>query len=175
MGRGPIPRRPRGGFPTSYLCTSPLIRHYHMFPCAIPDQGAGCPRVTHPSAASVPAEAGPFARLACLRRAASVRSEPGSNSPSWLPRAKARGSFSLQFSPASLTNRLDSLISPCSSELTKEASHRFLFLHPFPFAFPFKNPRRFPRRLNTLPPFFPTCQLFSQYFLKFFLRRLKGC
>ena len=82
MGRGPIPRRPRGGFPTSYLCTSPLIRHYHMFPCAIRDQGAGCPRVTHPSAASVPAEAGPFARLACLRRAASVRSEPGSNSPS---------------------------------------------------------------------------------------------
>ena len=141
MGRGPIPRRPRGGFPTSYLCTSPLIRHYHMFPCAIPDQGAGCPRVTHPSAASVPAEAGPFARLACLRRAASVRSEPGSNSPSWLPRAKARGSFSLQFSPASLTNRLDSLISPCSSELTLEtqASFQTTYIVPSFLLFPFSN------------------------------------
>ena len=59
------------------------IRYYHMFPCAIPVQGADHPRVTHPSAAS-PAEAG-FARLACLRRAASVRSEPGSNSPSLNP------------------------------------------------------------------------------------------
>ena len=32
----------------------------------------------------------PFVRLACLRRAASVRSEPGSNSPSWSPAPKRR-------------------------------------------------------------------------------------
>ena len=93
MGRGPIPRRPHGGFPVPHLCAGPRIRHYHMFPCAIPDRGAGYPRVTHPSAASVPPEGGPFARLACLRRAASVRSEPGSNSPSWSPRATRRGAI----------------------------------------------------------------------------------
>ena len=79
MGRGLIPRRARGRFPPEALWLPGRIRHYHMFPCAIPVQGADHPRVTHPSAAS-PAEAG-FARLACLRRAASVRSEPGSNSP----------------------------------------------------------------------------------------------
>ena len=35
----------------------------------------------------------PFVRLACLRRAASVRSEPGSNSPSWSPAPKCRQLF----------------------------------------------------------------------------------
>ena len=69
------------------------IRHYHMFPCAIPVQGADHPRVTHPSAAS-PAEAG-FARLACLRRAASVRSEPGSNSPLLIPLSLGQWLFTL--------------------------------------------------------------------------------
>ena len=65
-----------------------------MFPCAVPVRWAGHPRVTHPSAASATEVA--FARLACLRRAASVRSEPGSNSPS-LPLANESGFFCRSF------------------------------------------------------------------------------
>jgi hypothetical protein len=38
------------------------------------------PRVTHPCATCSRAEARPLVRLACVKRAASVRSEPGSNS-----------------------------------------------------------------------------------------------
>lgn len=44
----------------------------------IPDPGTGCSRVTHPSAAVLGPKPFP-ARLACVRRAASVRPEPGSN------------------------------------------------------------------------------------------------
>ena len=55
---------------------------YPGFPPAIPGRGAGCPRVTRPFAALCTAEAALTARLACVRRAASVRPEPGSNSPS---------------------------------------------------------------------------------------------
>ena len=58
---------------------------YPRFPAAIPESGAGCPRVTHPFAASYGAEAPFIARLACVRRAASVHPEPGSNSPSKVP------------------------------------------------------------------------------------------
>ena len=90
-----------------------------MFPCAIPVQRADHPRVTHPSAAS-PAEAG-FARLACLRRAASVRSEPGSNSPLLFPISKPKtDGYSSLFSPScrSLTNSAF-LIYLSSFELTE--------------------------------------------------------
>src|SRR5690606_25355720 len=41
---------------------------------------AGYPRVTHPCA-TVPGPKPFLVRLACVRRAANVRSEPGSNSP----------------------------------------------------------------------------------------------
>ena len=56
-----------------------------------PEPQGRFPRVTHPCAA--PPEGG--ARLACVRRAASVRSEPGSNSQlhpgtNWLKRSKPR-------------------------------------------------------------------------------------
>ena len=51
MGRGLIPRRARRRFPPEALWLPGRIRHYHMFPCAIPVQGADYPRVTHPSAA----------------------------------------------------------------------------------------------------------------------------
>ena len=52
----------------------------------IPQYRAGCPHVTHPSAAKIernPAEAlilSISARLACVKHAASVHPEPGSNS-----------------------------------------------------------------------------------------------
>ena len=56
------------------------MRYYHPFPEAIPLSEPGCSRVTHPSA-TVPVSKLTFTvRLACVRRAASVRPEPGSNS-----------------------------------------------------------------------------------------------
>ena len=63
-----------------------LMRYYHPFPGAIPLLKAGCSRVTHPSATKntghLPEGFSPVfsVRLACVRRAASVRPEPGSNS-----------------------------------------------------------------------------------------------
>ena len=47
-----------------------------------PTSRAGYPRVTHPSATVlIRPKANFLVRLACVRHAASVRSEPGSNSP----------------------------------------------------------------------------------------------
>ena len=57
-----------------------VMRYYHPFPEAIPLSKAGCSRVTHPSAAELKTEVSSPARLACVKRAASVRPEPGSNS-----------------------------------------------------------------------------------------------
>ena len=59
------------------------IRYYLLFLGAIPILRVRHPRVTHQSAALMSSKLLNPARLACLRRAASVRSEPGSNSP-WL-------------------------------------------------------------------------------------------
>ena len=56
------------------------MRYYNPFPEIIPLSEAGCSRVTHPSATKNPAEAKFSVRLACVKRAASVRPEPGSNS-----------------------------------------------------------------------------------------------
>ena len=44
-------------------------------------RGAGCPRVTQPFATLCAPEGALTVRLACVRRAASVHPEPGSNSP----------------------------------------------------------------------------------------------
>jgi hypothetical protein len=44
-------------------------------------QRAGCPRVTQPFATLYTPEGALTVRLACVRRAASVHPEPGSNSP----------------------------------------------------------------------------------------------
>ena len=57
-----------------------VMRYYHPFPEAIPLSEAGSSRVTHPSATKKTTEAIFSVRLACVRRAASVRPEPGSNS-----------------------------------------------------------------------------------------------
>ena len=56
------------------------MRYYHPFPEAIPHSEAGSSRVTHPSATKIFTEANTSVRLACVKRAASVRPEPGSNS-----------------------------------------------------------------------------------------------
>ena len=60
-----------------------LMRHYQPFLAVIPLYEADYPRVTHPSAAQspfCPKTSRHFARLACVRHAASVHPEPGSNS-----------------------------------------------------------------------------------------------
>jgi hypothetical protein len=60
------------------------MRHCRRFLAGIPHQRAGHPRVTHPSATRSPSscEERKLVRLACVRHAASVYPEPGSNSPS---------------------------------------------------------------------------------------------
>ena len=67
-----------------------------MFPSVIPVFGVGHPRVTHPSAADVPPK-GLIARLACIKRAASVHPEPRSNSPFFRVLYSYRYSSSLVF------------------------------------------------------------------------------
>jgi hypothetical protein len=59
-----------------------VIRYYTTFRWAIPEHGAHYPVITHPSATSLCAGYPMHkpVRLACLSHAASVRSEPGSNS-----------------------------------------------------------------------------------------------
>ena len=63
-----------------------LMRYYQSFPTAIPRYKAGFPRVTHPSATQSQIRHPEgivkkcFVRLACVRHAASVHPEPGSNS-----------------------------------------------------------------------------------------------
>ena len=63
-----------------------LMRCYQSFPTAIPRYRAGFPRVTHPSATQSQSRHPEgivtkcFVRLACVRHAASVHPEPGSNS-----------------------------------------------------------------------------------------------
>ena len=83
--RGPIPYH--RSFSHRPMRDCALMRYYQSFPTAIPRYGAGCPRVTHPFATkyrhvfcrSFKRRLYPV-RLACVRHAASVHPEPGSNS-----------------------------------------------------------------------------------------------
>ena len=84
-GRGPIPRR--RSFPASPMRGWRSIRYYSQFPEAVPERGAGCPRVTQPFATLYTPGGALTVRLACVRRAASVHPEPGSNSPFEIPQA----------------------------------------------------------------------------------------
>ena len=56
------------------------MRYQRSFPNVIPLLKAGCSRVTHPSATDPRSKLLFTVRLACVKRAASVRPEPGSNS-----------------------------------------------------------------------------------------------
>jgi hypothetical protein len=97
IGRGPLPSRP-----ASRQDFGPSCEGHHPVLAAV---SRGCPRargrfprVTHPSATVPRAEAPRTVRLACVRRAASVRSEPGSNSqldlrpPKGTPKGTGAGS-----------------------------------------------------------------------------------
>jgi hypothetical protein len=81
IGRGPIPGRPilRWGFdpgPLEPRCRPVLAAVSRGCPGA----RGRYPRVTHPCATRSEPEGSHPVRLACVKRAASVRSEPGSNS-----------------------------------------------------------------------------------------------
>src|SRR5436305_7396184 len=58
------------------------MRYCRRFLAGIPHWKAGHPCVAHPSATPSPSEEREDVRLACVRHAASVYPEPGSNSPS---------------------------------------------------------------------------------------------
>ena len=87
---GPSPRQQANGTharPRPHRCFIPnrmpyrgTMAYYPAFPPAIRPSGVGCIRVAHPCA-TLKAPEGAFpVRLACIRPAASVHPEPGSNS-----------------------------------------------------------------------------------------------
>ena len=78
MGRDPIPRR--RSFPGASMRGPRSTRYQPRFPAVVPVRGEGRSRVTHPFATLFAAEAALTVRLACVRHAASVHPEPGSNS-----------------------------------------------------------------------------------------------
>ena len=71
-----------GGCKSTLSCCQ-LMRYWPKFLRVIPHRWAGYLRVTHPCATVLTPKCF-LVRLACIKHAASVRSEPGSNSPSKL-------------------------------------------------------------------------------------------
>ena len=90
MGRDPIPRR--RSFPGAPMRGPRSTRYQPRFPAVVPVRGEGRSRVTHPFATLYAAEAALTVRLACVRHAASVHPEPGSNSSFGRPRGGALSS-----------------------------------------------------------------------------------
>ena len=105
----------RASFTYNYLCNRKHIGYYPRFRKAILDLEVNYSRVTHQSAAisffpqqislaASPSQEKSIARLACLIYAASVHSEPGSNSPKKFRKIMYNGSNdSFNFKPHELT------------------------------------------------------------------------
>ena len=83
IGREPLPRH--APLPERFAAQAMQPRHpmrsYPAVGPAIPQHGAGRSRVTHPFASDAQGCPQTPLRLACVKHAASVRPEPGSNSP----------------------------------------------------------------------------------------------
>ena len=79
--------------------------YYWQFPAAIPLSRVCCVRVTHPCATISASEETKTVRLACIRPAASVHPEPGSNSPSCIlyPTNTPKGTSQILFIYPTLT------------------------------------------------------------------------
>ena len=172
IGRGPIPGRPP---PKRKALATDFRPWRHPVLAAVsrgcPGARGRFPRVTHPSATRCRAEALHPVRLACVRRAASVRSEPGSNSQ--LHPAPARHRASIQttpmpqgappppdFSPPPPEARLKASFRNLLSKVTPTGSQRPYSLQdpPLPDArtsSPFIKDRR--PRIPSLHP--PQCQI----------------
>ena len=69
-------------FSHCFMRSCALMRYQQSFPTVVPQYKAGYPRVTHPSATkfTIARLHVNSVRLACVRHAASVHPEPGSNS-----------------------------------------------------------------------------------------------
>ena len=78
MGRMPVPDR--RSFILRRMPSHGTMAYYPAFPPAIRLSGVGCIRVAHPCATLRAPEGAHPVRLACIRPAASVHPEPGSNS-----------------------------------------------------------------------------------------------
>ena len=148
-----------------------IMRYYHMFPCAIPHRRADYPRVTHPSAASRPE--GLFARLACLKRAASVRSEPGSNSPSFNPLALGKGLFTCSLSCLHYRTGFFYILCRSCSELTEaplllSSSPSLISVKNLSMPLIFRLPPSSLRQLSNLHHIAFFVNLFSPFFSVFF-------
>src|SRR5207244_8309868 len=106
------PKPPRAPPPAINL--SPMIAHRaHAVLAEVslgyPPQDGRFPRATHPCATPLEAEAPRSVRLACVKHAASVRSEPGSNShvhPEHCPPGHTRGATRLTGPPNARTTYL---------------------------------------------------------------------
>ena len=107
IGHRPIPKHPslaRKALLAPFQQSEPM-RACRRFLAGIPHLGPGHPCITHPSATPSCSEKHQDVRLACVRHAASVYPEPGSNSPSvrficcllYAHRAKGANSFFVRF------------------------------------------------------------------------------
>ena len=116
--RGPI--LPRNSFPRrAYTVLNPVSRDYSV------EKGT-FPRVTNPSATKPEG----FVRLACVRPAASVRSEPGSNSQVEMPEG-----ISLTFEPLHIIHCLTAFGYLRTNPNHRKPQHNELLLflvHQFP-------------------------------------------
>ena len=111
------------------------IRYYPMFPWAIPNSRADHLRVTHPFATLIRCKHLTTVRLACLKRAASVRSEPGSNSPSYSCPSEEEQFYSNHLDPArrrSPQGRTALLTTPSARLLFRVSKSHWVF-HRVPY------------------------------------------
>ena len=148
---GPLPRQPANG-PQAH---PPALPQELSRPCIRRAVSCGiitCFHVLFPTGGQIthvlltrpplpPTRGWTFVRLACLRRAASVRSEPGSNSPSWSPAPKRR-QLSIRFC-LHLTNLgfLFPIYRCFVFRIDRSFQAPILFFSLFPFACREKNPR----------------------------------
>ena len=135
------------------------MRDYFEFLRAIPLQRVGCIRVTHPSATLLPF--GLTVRLACIRPAASVHPEPGSNSSLYI--SISFFSFPVLGSIFGINFSLFPYLSDFLAHLLKEL---FRFRLPLTLFFPIPSPSLANAKLHL---FSFSTTLFLTFFYLFFI------
>ena len=81
IGLGLLFKCPLRSFDPLAMRPCGLMGYQPAFRQVVPLSKVDCPSITHPSAAISDGTLSNIARLACVKHAASVHSEPGSNSP----------------------------------------------------------------------------------------------
>ncbi len=142
-----------------------VMRYYHPFPEAIPLSKAGYSRVTHPSATKNFNKSKFSVRLACVRRAASVHPEPGSNSLKKLYISRVFKLLIILFHHESLAITDFSVFSDFSC-IPDQKSRNFKGRNFFAlFSFQSAVPRIYPRQLIYYITDFRICQEVFRIFL----------